>query len=241
MGLFSFSSKPKKLIPYGCDMHSHLIPGIDDGSENVEESIEMIKSLVDMGLTKFVCTPHIMSDFFRNNKETISAAFDQLKKGLELKNIQVELQFAAEYYLDEGFVEKLESKDLLTFGNNYLLFETSYMNKPSNLKEVIFNMLTNGYKPVLAHPERYTYLFDDFSKYEDIYNTGVLFQININSLTGYYSKTSKKIAEKLIDNNMIDFLGSDCHKPKHTTIMKKAMYTKHYAKALTMNLKNASL
>ena len=241
MSLLSFLSKEKKLIPYGCDMHSHLIPGIDDGSDSVEESIIMIKGLLELGFDKFVCTPHIMSDFFKNNKKTISIAFQELLKALEQEKINIQLEFAAEYYLDEGFIQKLETKEILTFGDNYLLFETSYMNKPGNLREVIFEMLTGGYKPILAHPERYTYMFDDFSKYEELYNTGVLFQINMNSLTGYYSKASKKIAEKLIDNNMVDFLGSDCHKPRHVSIMKQAMLTKHYAKALALGLKNKSL
>ena len=241
MSLLSFLSKEKKLIPYGCDMHSHLIPGIDDGSDSVEESIIMIKGLLELGFDKFVCTPHIMSDFFKNNKETISIAFQELIKALEREKINIQLEFAAEYYLDEGFIQKLETKEILTFGDNYLLFETSYMNKPGNLREVIFEMLTSGYKPILAHPERYTYMFDDFSKYEELYNTGVLFQINMNSLTGYYSKASKKIAEKLIDNNMVDFLGSDCHKPRHVPIMKQAMLTKYYAKALASGLKNKSL
>ncbi len=238
MNLFSFFSKPKRSNPYGWDMHSHLIPGIDDGSANAEESIEMIKSLIDLGFTKFVCTPHIMSDFFKNTEESITKALEILKSAVVKEGLDIQLEFAAEYYLDEGFIQKLENKDILTFGDNYLLFETSYMNKPSQLKEVIFTMITNGYKPVLAHPERYTYMFNDFSKYEDLYNTGVLFQINTNSLTGYYSKSSKKIAEMLIDNNMVDFLGSDCHKLKHTEVMAKAMTTKHYAKALKMNLKN---
>jgi len=238
MGFFDFFTRQKSLKPYGWDIHSHLIPGIDDGSNDVNESMEMIRSLVKIGFTHFICTPHIMSDFYKNDRQTITTAFNKLIDAIQIEKLDIHIEFAAEYYLDEGFVDKLENDDLLTFGDNYLLFETSYMNKPSNLKDVIFKMITKGYKPILAHPERYTYMFDDFYKYEDLYNTGVLFQINTNSLTGYYSKKSMKIAQKLIDTNMIDFLGSDCHKPKHVSVMKQAMSTKHYLRALTKNLKN---
>ena len=237
MSILRFFSKPKKIKPYGWDIHSHILTGIDDVPDTINEYIERIKSLIEIGFTKFICTPHTMSDFFKNTSGTISKTLGTLKSAVKVEKLNIQLKFAAEYYLDKGFIEKLENKDLLTFSNNYLLFETSYINKPNNLKEVIFKIITNGYKTVLAHPERYTYMFNDFNKYKELYNTGVLFQINVNSLTGYYSK----VVEQIIDNNMTDFFGSDCHKPKHVEIMQKAMASKYYSKALSMNLLNYSL
>lgn len=213
--------KEEEIIPQNdflvinADMHSHLIPGIDDGSENIENSIQMIQGLQLLGFNKLITTPHIMSDSYKNTPEIINNGLQKLKSELAKRNILIELQAAAEYYLDEQFYQTLESEPLMTFGDKYILFETSYINKPENLKEVIFKLLSQKYKPVLAHPERYNYLYNDFDEYKKLKETGVLFQININSIFGAYSPMSKKVSEDLIDNNMVDFMGTDAHSMKH--------------------------
>lgn len=155
MSWFDFSKKEKSLIPYGCDIHSHLLPNLDDGSSSIDESLKMINQLVELGFVHFICTPHIMCDFYKNNYTSIKSSFDKLNTALTGKKINIKLEFSAEYYLDEGFVEKLKQNEIISFGDNYVLFETSYMNKPNNLEQVIFEMQTQGYKPILAHPERY--------------------------------------------------------------------------------------
>jgi len=226
-----------------CDMHSHLLPGIDDGSDSVETSINLIESFKALGYKKAITTPHIMGDFFKNTPETIGQALDKVQKELVARNISFEISAAAEYYLDEWFIQKLENDEpLLTLGNSkYVLFETSYINRPSQLHQAIFLMKAKGYQPVLAHPERYTYMYDNFEGYEDILQMGTLFQVNLNSLSGYYSKGAKVIAEKLIDKSWVSFVGTDCHGLKHINALQRSMESKYYKKLQSLNLLNDTL
>jgi tyrosine-protein phosphatase YwqE len=215
------------------DMHSHILPGIDDGAADEDDSMRLIKELSALGYKKLIATPHIMGDFFKNTPEIINSKLELIRKKIKEENIEIEIDAAAEYYLDEWFMKMLdEASVLLTFGKNFLLFETSYINEPSYLAEAIFKIKTLGYKPVLAHPERYTYLYSDFKNFEKLYEKEVLFQININSLTGYYSKPAQKFAEKLIEKNMVDFIGTDCHAVRHIEAMRKSRKSKIYSKVL---------
>ena len=224
------------------DMHSHLIPGIDDGVSTIEESIVVINQLKALGYRKSITTPHIMGDFFKNTPENINAGLKELKDEIKNRGIEFEIEAAAEYYLDEWFLEKLDhSNELLTFGEGYLLIETSYMNKPVNLNKYIFEILSKGLTPVLAHPERYIYMYDSYEGYKDLYERGVKFQININSLSGYYSQGAQHIAEKLIRDGMVDFLGTDCHGNKHIESLKKSLRTKTFAKINQSLILNNSL
>lgn len=236
-GLFKKKKQPVSfdgLTHVQADMHSHLLPGIDDGSQNMEESISMIREMVGMGYQKLITTPHIMTDFYKNTPEIVLGKLEEVRAELIKQNIDVELEAAAEYYLDEGLIDKLERKEkLLTFGDNYLLFETSYMNESQQLDAAVFMMQSQGYKPVMAHPERYVYLFGKFEKIQKIYDRGVLLQVNINSLTGYYSKPSKILAEQLVQKGMVSFVGSDCHKDKHLEVLKDARKTSAYHSLLT--------
>jgi len=238
MGIFSIFKKntrlkePVDLSLLGCDVHSHLVPNIDDGSKGLDDSVNMITKLYEMGYKKIITTPHIMSDAYRNTPETILGGLEPVKAALKEKGVPVELSAAAEYYLDFDFERKLDNEKLLTFGNNYLLFEVSYMNPPDNLYHAIFKMQTLGYKPVLAHPERYNFWHTDFEKYESFIDKGVLLQLNINSLSGYYSMATKKIAEQMIEKNMISLLGTDCHHTGHINLMKEVVYEPHLQKLM---------
>jgi len=224
------------------DMHSHLIPGIDDGSKSLEESISLIRDFQLLGYKKIITTPHIMGDFFKNSKETIYPGLKTLQDKLREEGIDIEIEAAAEYYLDEWFIEKLEKGEpLLTFGNKYVLFETSYMNASSQLHQAIFKLRSSGYTPILAHPERYTYLYSSFEGFKEIYDMGVLFQINLNSLAGYYSKHAKLFAEKLIDHKMVDFVGTDCHGQRHIQVLQKVKTSSYYKKLRQLPLLNNSL
>jgi tyrosine-protein phosphatase YwqE len=220
-----------------------MLFGLDDGAETEEQTLELIKSMIDLGYKKLVFTPHIMSDFYKNDISTIDPVFKYIKNIIELNQFDINIEYAAEYYLDEEFIKKIEDqKPLLTFGSNFLLFETSFLNKPVQLHSIIFKLKSQGYKPILAHPERYTYMYDDFNEYHRLKELGVLFQLNLNSLTGYYSPNAKKIAEKLIDKKMIDFIGSDCHNMKHFAQLSKAIETSYYQKKLSqLNLLNNTL
>jgi protein-tyrosine phosphatase len=224
------------------DIHSHLLPGLDDGVQSFEEAGAIISRFQKLGYKKLITTPHVMSDFFRNSNETILSKLDELRAWLLAQQIDIELKAAAEYYLDEELVKKIENNiPLLTFGNKYLLFETNFMTEPMNLKEFIFLATTKGYKPVLAHPERYLYLQSDLSKAEDLLNRGILFQLNISSISGHYSKAAQTIAQKLIDKGWVHLLGSDCHNLQHIQLLEETQSAKYFQKAISLPLLNNTL
>ncbi len=232
------------VLPITVDMHSHLLPAIDDGCKSFDESITLIKELIDLGYKKLICTPHIMGDFYRNTPEIILEKLDQLTDIVQQLGLEIELGAAAEYYLDESFIERInKAEQLLCFGKEkYLLFETSYMNASPHIENVIFMLQSLGYTPVLAHPERYVYLFDNYAQQlQELHKKGVLFQVNINSLSGYYSRPSKKIAEYLIDKELVSFLGTDMHGKRHFQSLLKSRETNHYKKALSQQLLNNKL
>ncbi|NNF01323.1 MAG: capsular biosynthesis protein [Bacteroidia bacterium] len=245
-GLFKniFGSQTVEGLDYSSlavDMHSHLIPGIDDGAKDLEHSMILVRALYEMGFKKLITTPHIMSDFYRNTPEIILEGLEKVRNEINKESIPITIEAAAEYYVDDGFVQKLANEKLLTIGKNYLLFEISYLNAPEQLKEIIFQMQVQGYKPIMAHPERYPYFYKDFSRYKKYRDTGVLMQLNLNSLSGYYGKGAKKIAEKMIDEGLVDMLGTDTHHERHLHALSLACKEKYFQKALEMDLMNKSL
>lgn len=223
------------------DIHSHLLPGLDDGVKSFEQAAEIIIELKKLGYRKLITTPHVISDSYRNTPSGIMDKLNALKIYLAEQHIDIELEAAAEYYLDEQLISKIANETLLTFGSNYVLFETNFMTEPLNLKEFIFQLTTKGYKPVLAHPERYMYLQNNFAEIEDLLNRGVMLQVNISSITGYYSRQAQVTAQKLIDKGWVHLLGSDCHHLQHAHLAKKAQNLKYYQKALSLPLLNNSL
>jgi tyrosine-protein phosphatase YwqE len=221
------------------DVHSHMIPGIDDGSGSLEESLELIRIMSDLGYQKIITTPHVMNDFYPNTTEDIRSRAKRLKSHVDATGIDIEIGAAAEYYLDEHFMQMLEDQqEMLTFGDNYLLFETSFLNEPAYLHEGIFQIISNGMKPVMAHPERYVFVQNRPEMLEDLIDRGLLLQINTISLSGYYSKAAKKLAEHLIDQQMVSFLGTDCHTKKHLDMMEKTVDLRYFDKALELDLLN---
>jgi len=206
------------------DLHSHLIPGIDDGSKTMEDSISLIRELWDLGYRKLITTPHIMADYYKNTPDIILSGLQDLRAELKNQGIAMEVEAAAEYMLDDGFMSKLNEGNLLTFSNKFILVELPYVEEPPNLNAIFFELQTNGYQVVLAHPERYNYWHQDFSKYQDLFDRNIFLQININSLTGWYSPESKSIAEKLIENELVSFLGSDLHNQNYLNELKKSRF-----------------
>lgn len=198
------------------DLHSHLIAGIDDGSKSIDESLQMLREFQRLGYRKVITTPHIMSDFYRNTPEIILGGFSDLKQELRNTDIDIEVETAAEYYLDHEFQQKLERKEeLLTFGNRYILVEFSFQDAPLNLEQILFDLQIARYKPVLAHVERFAAFHHNKQMFQKLKDKGIFFQLNLISLSGYYSKQVKNIAEYLVKNGMIDFAGSDVHGMRH--------------------------
>lgn len=242
-----FKKKEKKTTPdfnyesIMVDMHSHVLPGIDDGAQNVGESIFLIKKMMDVGIKKIIATPHIMVDFYRNTPEIINAALETLKVELKKENIEIEIEAAAEHYFDETFEKRVDEKRLMTMGDNYALFEYSFVSPPPNAFQVIQKMIEwGGYKPVLAHPERYSYM--TIGEMANLRSWGCNMQLNTISLTGYYGKDVKKKAEAMIDNDIVDFISSDMHHPRHAAAFHNALNFPHLQKVLTnYSLKNIML
>ena len=224
----SSQKKGKKLHSLKVDIHSHLIPGIDDGSKTMFESIKYIRMMKELGYKKLITTPHIMSHRYKNTEEIILEKLEYLRDALQEHEIAIAIDAASEYYLDDYFLKLLKKGDMLTFGENYLLFEMSYTRAPKDLTDIVFEIEQAGYRPVLAHPERYLFMHDDFEEYEALKEYGVYFQINLNSLAGYYNKGAQKIAQRLIKEGMVDFLGSDLHKERQITTLKKVLQSREF-------------
>lgn len=220
-------------------MHSHVLPGIDDGARNIDESRALLERFADLGYSKIVTTPHIMSDIYRNTPETIERALSELNRNFETP---IAVEAAAEYYLDEELIKKVNSGErLLTISGRYLLFEMNFVTEPLQLKEFIFLAQTKGYQLILAHPERYLFIQQDMQKAEDLIDRGVLFQLNINSFTGHYSREAKKTAQQLVDRKWVHWLSSDAHRVEHLDLMKDVYRLKYFQKALTLPLLNHTL
>lgn len=240
--MFGFFGKKKGRNFITTDIHSHLLPGIDDGVKSWEESLELVQQFEEIGYTKLITTPHVIHDYYPNSVEGIRAKVDELNLLIEERGIKLTVEAGAEYFLDEWFHnEVVEGKELLTFGDNYILVETSFMNAPFQMKDTFFQLKSRGLKPILAHPERYDYFINDYSQIQQYIDQGVLLQVNAASLTGYYSKESKRISDYLIDNDLVSFFGSDVHNQKHFNNYLKSLKSKTFFKLKQTSILNNSL
>lgn len=235
--MFGLFSKKKNehvrrfdLSTVAVDMHSHILPGIDDGAQTVEESIVLVRAMIDLGIKKIIATPHIMVDYYRNTPETICTALEILKTELQNQQIEIEIEAAAEHLLDEGFEILLEEGKVMPMKDNYLLFEMSFIDSHPNLGPIIQKMLENGYKPILAHPERYPYF--SLKNCESVKNWGCNLQMNTISLTGYYGAKTKEMAEAMVDHLLVDFISSDMHHTRHAMALEKSLRTSYLEKLL---------
>ncbi|MEY4709679.1 MAG: hypothetical protein RLZZ47_1353 [Bacteroidota bacterium] len=225
------------------DFHNHLLPGIDDGSPDVDTSLALFKGMAELGFDEIICTPHIIADTHPNNPTTISQAADVLKEESKKLGVELDFRFAAEYMLDDTFQQALSSKQpLLKLHGNRILVEFSYIQKPSKVENFSFELQIAGYEPVLAHPERYMYYHKQMGFYEHLKDLGFELQLNLLSLTPYYGKEVQKVANHLLKNGMYDFACTDLHHQRHLDAL-KAHFTPHSLKELfsQFKLKNQEL
>ena len=219
-------------FPFTTDMHSHILPGIDDGSPDVETSLQLIKGLMKLGITSSVATPHIIGDMYRNDSKSVGNALAILQKSLADNDIDFKVSAAAEYMLDDYFLSLLSSgTGLLTLKDNYILTEFSYAARPDNVEETLFHIITEGYRPILAHPERYGYFHNDLKQYNRLRDIGFSLQVNLLSLTGYYGKGVQKAAEYLLKHELVSFAGSDLHHARHLEMLSHPDSRKAFEKA----------
>jgi tyrosine-protein phosphatase YwqE len=200
----------------GTDMHSHLLPGVDDGSPDLETSLQLIRGLTELGFKKLITTPHIMLDMYLNTRDDILQRYQLLKDGAAASGIQTEIGIAAEYFLDDNLKKLLADKEpLLSFGDGLVLVEFSMASEPIDFKELLFEMQMQNYQPVIAHPERYVYHERNKEFFELLKSAGYLFQLNIMSLAGAYGKSVHELAKYFIKHEYYELAGTDLHNAHH--------------------------
>jgi tyrosine-protein phosphatase YwqE len=247
--MFDFLFKSGKVEPdlsfIAVDIHSHLLPGLDDGLKEIEKSVEFIRDLKTLGYQKLICTPHILSDLYPNSRETIMPKLDLVREALADAGVDVKMDAAAEYMIDHDFLNMVSTsrkEELLTIEGNYILVEMSYLAASPVFEQAIFSLRMLGLSPILAHPERYSYLHSDFDQYYRFKELGCKLQVNLLSLSGGYGPYVKRVAERLFREQMVDFLGTDIHHERHLDMLKELATKKDfYALIKEAELKNHEL
>lgn len=209
------------------DIHSHILFGIDDGAKNPEDSEFLMQSFADLGFTNAIATPHTINGVWDNTSEGITAKHQELQQLLPQLSGMLHLRTASEYLMDESFVRLFQAEKLLTLKDNYVLVEMSYINAPIQLYDIIFDLQIAGYKPVLAHPERYLFYHNNFDQYKKLKKSGCHLQINLLSAVGYYGENIARIADRLLGEGLIEFAGSDVHHPQHIRSFEKQLKIKN--------------
>ncbi|MEN9699452.1 MAG: hypothetical protein RLZZ301_650 [Bacteroidota bacterium] len=244
--LKSLFGPKKRLSPYdlshlGVDMHSHLIPGIDDGAPTMDHSIAMLQKFAQLGYRKVVTTPHILGEVHPNTPEIILAGLAEVRAELKRLHIPIELEAAAEYYCDESLLPKIKEKNILSFGANYVLMEFNMLSASQYEGQALFDLQVAGYIPVLAHFERYPYYHGNFEKVAQLRERNIKIQVNLLSLTGRYGPGVQKMAEELIQKGLVDFLGSDCHRIEHLVLIEEILDLPIFDAVEKLKLLNPSL
>lgn len=239
-------NNPKKPGAYPkVDMHAHLLPGIDDGAPDTATALDLIRAMKAVGYQQFIATPHVMAELHPNTTETILAALSQLQAAAaasdDLKDLPI--LAAAEYMLDEGFEALLASKQplLCLSTQKHLLVELPQAGEPPRWEQILFTLQTRGYKPVLAHPERYRYLSGDFARLERLLDSGVLLQVNLFSFAGYYGQGPEKMAQELLRRDMAELLGTDLHHAAHATQLQDFLSHRQAQRVLAHDWRNEEL
>ncbi|GAA3607350.1 histidinol phosphatase [Flavivirga amylovorans] len=242
--MFHFFSKKlflKDLLEDFVDIHNHILPGIDDGAKTIEDSLLLLKKMKALGIKQFIPTPHIMQGFYPNTDETIGSAYQILLGALTSKLLDdITVNPAAEYMLDSNFESLLENRNLFTLKRDYVLIEMSYFQAPLNLEDTIFKIKTQGYIPVLAHPERYSFYHNNLEYYKKLKQLGCFFQLNLLSLSNHYGKNVEKTANYLIEEQLIDFVGTDIHNEGHIDKLSNLVLNKKIVKSLDEIIENTN-
>lgn len=211
-----FHKKVPGRLPFVTDMHSHLVPGIDDGSPSVDLSVGMLDAMADWGIERLIPTPHVTEDTFENTPATIDPAWRELSDAAAAAASRVQiLPPSGEYRIDSFFMNQIEAGGVRPLSGDYLLIENGYHQEPWEFDTVVFNLRNKGYIPVLAHPERYLYYHSDLDRYRRLAGGDLLLQCNLLSFAGYYGKEVRRVARWLADNGMVSFIGSDLHGDRH--------------------------
>jgi len=233
---------PLNLSWFNTDMHSHFLPGVDDGARTMEESLAMLSKMQELGYQKCILTPHIKMDMYPNSETDLQLMFLELTQAMAAAGLSIRVELAAEYYLDDHFLNRLENTQLLSFGpQRYVLVEFSFVNAPVFELETFQRIIDKGYTPILAHFERYVYFHGSIASAETYRAMGVNIQLNLNSLTGHYGPDVKKQAERMLDQFTVDFVGTDAHRMDHLVLLENHLNVPHLKLLNERLLKNQSL
>lgn len=237
---FLFKRKPAAL-PFSTDIHCHIVPGVDDGAPDAEISGQLLERMAAIGFKRIFASPHVTMDTFENTPEKLKAPFESLQAEKERRGIDVELHHHAEYRLDDFFLQQRKAGNLKPLPGNHLLVENSFSHEPYDLDSVLFELKMDGFNPILAHPERYMYYVQNYpERYSELHDSGVMFQINLLSLAGRYGRTVRAMALELLEEGMVDFIGSDIHRASHVSLIEEYMQSRNFRHDLKLmsNLKN---
>ena len=222
--LKSKSKEPLKVC-IETDVHCHIVPGVDDGSPDAATSAALIAEMEKWGIKRIIASPHVTKNTFENDSSTIAPAMAALQAELDRQGSKVIVSHSAEYRIDELLDSRIAANDLMLLPNDFILIENSWLQEPGNLEQLVFDLQVKGLRPILAHPERYTYYWTNKSRYAHLHDAGLLFQINLLSLAKAYDSGSLKAAEYLIENRMVDFLGTDLHRAAHADAINNYLRT----------------
>ena len=224
--------KENSQLFYSTDVHCHILPGVDHGSQDVEQSIEMLRAERDMGITRVILTSHVTAETFENTPDTLRPAFEILKQAVaETEDIShMKLYLSAEYRMDEFWDKQYTLGNQIAMPGNYILMENSFHQELLGLDELLFDLKVKGYKPILAHPERYIYYAQRKQRLEQLHNTGTKFQVNLLSLAGYFGQHCRETALWLVKHGMVDMLGSDMHGMEHVKVIQDYINSKEWRK-----------
>lgn len=230
--MFDFFHRKKQDVKlfYSTDVHSHILPGVDHGSHDVEQSLAMLQAELDMGINRVMCTSHVTAETFENTIESLTAAGKVLQEAIDKEQMPVEIHPSAEYRLDEYWNREYAAGHVLPMPGNYVLIENSFIQELIEIDDMMFDLQVKGYRPILAHPERYPYYYHRHERYQKLHSSGVKFQVNLLSLAGYFGSGAREAAMWLVNNNLVDMLGSDMHNLDHASVIKDYLNSKDWRK-----------
>lgn len=230
--MFSFFRKKRQpaSLPFTTDIHAHVIPGVDDGATDPANAADIIEGMREWGIKRIIASPHYTLGTFENTPAKLQPAYDALKEELKKRGTDIDISFGGEYRIDDHFMNCLESGEISLMPNQHILIENSFLQEPGNLDRLVFDLQVKGLRPIMAHPERYAYYHNKFGRYQKLHDAGLSFQINLLSIAGAYGKEVEKIAEKLMDAGLVDYVGTDIHNLRHVEIINQYLRTKNAEK-----------